>query len=491
MPISVLPPHIIHHIAAGEVIDRPVSVVKELIDNSLDAGATRIRIEIEDGGLKKIFISDNGEGITQQDAAFMFTRYATSKLSDLSDFSHLNTLGFRGEGLFSIMSVGDVTVETKHRSEQFGTHVQTFHGQVEEILRSGHRTGTDVTVERLFMRFPVRRRGLRPKAETVAITQLVEKYALAFPRVAFILTANTEGVFSVFENENPVERISFLWQHDPNEFMTLEHVSDRWKLSGWSVKPEYFLRHARQQLIIINSRIVEHPRLRQTIERAFKTFQHKGRFPAFVFFLEVNPAEIDMNVHPQKRRIMLMYEDEIIQEIETTLTNLITASPTLPDLQYGGTALFPLPPDNQLAEKKPFQLIGEISQLNNTYLLAQTDQGMLLVDQHAADEKLWYNRLLADQKLLDHVVQQVTQECQAELDDDIYQHSFEESVNAKIATLACHQAIRAGQALTQEERQQLIKKILAQGTQALTCPHGRPTYIHVSLDQLAGLFRRK
>ncbi|MEO8581354.1 MAG: DNA mismatch repair endonuclease MutL [Patescibacteria group bacterium] len=488
--IHRLSQHVIHHIAAGEVIEKPVSVVKELIENAVDAQATRIEVEILQGGRERITVSDNGHGIERKSIPLMFERYATSKFKDIEDFHKLKSLGFRGEALFSIMTAADVTVMTRSYREQEGTWVRTHNGKVEEVRPIGCRIGMTIMIDRLFGRFPVRQQALESKKDLQQIKHLITQYALTYPQIGFVLKHNSSLLLSYFEQEEPVDRIAKTWQVTHGEVFELSATEDDWRFTTWIAHPQVFATHKQHQLIVVNERPVEMPALHQAIDQSLHTFRHAGRQPRYVFLLEVSPQLIDVNVHPQKLSVTLAQQDRILAGITQRLQQAL--SQLLPqDLRYTGQDLFQTELAESVRESLPLFLAGPYMQLNNMFIMTPTQSGFLLVDQHAADERLWYNALLNDVQLLNDIEKKITQECREELADDVYQHSFDDEINARIATIACHQAIRAGQHLTESEMSQLVRSTLDGGSETLVCPHGRPTHITVSQHQLETVFRRK
>lgn len=490
-PIHRLPQHVVHHIAAGEVIEKPVSVVKELIENALDAEATRIEVEVAQGGRERITISDNGHGVERKSIPLMFERYATSKLRDLEDFYKLKSLGFRGEALFSIMTAADVTVMTRSYREQEGTWVRTHNGKVEEVRPIGCRVGTTIIIDRLFARFPVRQQALESKRDLQQIRQLIIRYALAHPNIGFTLKHNSSLILSFFEQEEPVNRIAKTWDVSQPEVFELAAAEDDWRFSAWIAHPQAFLTQRSHQLLVINQRPVEMPQLHQTIDQSLQTFRHAGRHARYVFLLEVSPELIDANVHPQKLSVTLAQQDRILEGISTRLQQAL--SQLMPsELRYTGTELFGRETEyDSVNEPVPLFAAGPFLQLQSTYIITPTQNGFLLVDQHAADERLWYNKLLQDQDLLEKLEQFLSEECRQELGDDVYQHSFDDEINARVATIACHQAIRAGEILSEPQMSELIKNILDGGNETLVCPHGRPTHLLITKNQLENVFRRK
>lgn len=488
-PIKRLPQHVVNHIAAGEVVEKPVSVVKELIENAIDAEATRIEVEILQGGRERITVIDNGHGIERKSIPLLFERYATSKLLDLEDFYKLHSLGFRGEALFSIMSAADVTVMTRSYREQEGTWVRTHNGKMEEVRPVGCRIGTTIIIDRLFSRFPVRQQALDAKKDLQDIKQLIVRYALAYPQTSFTLKHNSTIVLSFFQQDEPVDRLMRYWDIPQTDIFELSATEDDVRFTVWIAHPQSFASHRLHQLIVVNQRPVEFLALHQAIDQSLQTFRHAGKHPRYVFMIEVSPQLIDVNVHPQKLTVTLAKQEEILENITLRLKqSLEHIFPE--DLRYSGQDLFQSD-YKTLKEPLPLFISGPFIQLNSTYIITPTQDGFLLIDQHAADERLWYNRLIKNHELLRQVEKHITQECSDELADDVYQHSFDEEVNARIATIACHQAIRAGQPLSSDEMQQLVSAIIDGGVETLVCPHGRPTHLQISKGQLDSVFRRK
>lgn len=489
MPIEPLAPHVIHHIAAGEVIDRPVSVVKELVENALDAGATRIEIEIEKGGLQLIKVSDNGHGIAKTDAEFIFSRYSTSKLAKLEDLYALNTYGFRGEALFSIMSVADVSIRTKHDLEEVGYEIATHHGQVSSITPIGTRSGTTIEVRNLFQQFPVRLQSLQPKKEYQVLLKLIQSFVLSQPKVTFLLKHDNKIILSAFGQEDIPLRIENIWNLHTKHQLFFEGNHVHGSVQGWISTPEFFSSNKAQQLIVVNNRLIFSSTIHKAIETGLKNFKHTGKHPRYFLSLQLNPHILDVNIHPQKKQVSILHEPELLEVIRDSLHQALEQQ-SAKSVRYTASRLFSsdyLP----VKDSPQLKIIGDIQQLDHTYLLATTTQGIILVDQHAADERLWYNKLRKDKKLLQKLELHLTEACKNELHDDIYQHSFNEEIDARIATIACHQAIRAGESLGQEIAKELILQITQGGMETLVCPHGRPTHMFITKHQLDRTFRRR
>lgn len=486
--IQKLPPHVIQNISAGEIIDRPLSVMKELIENSIDAQSTHISIEVQEGGLQLIKVSDDGIGITQRDAELVFARYATSKISTLDDLLKLHSFGFRGEALYSISAVADITLSTKHRSEDIGTEITMINGTLGYIQPIGHKQGTTISVTHLFHRMKVRHQHVDVTKEAKAIKQLILQYALMYPEITFQYTYNNSLQWTSVGTQELSEKLQYFWNLDPQNQFTISHKHPLFTMEAQLAVPQHFAKHQRHQIIAVNGRPILSLPIRKAVEKGFTTFQHAGVYPRFVLKLDVNPHLIDVNIHPQKKKIAVLQEDEIVAEIAQVIEQHVNAL-TTSSVRYT-PKMVRSQDEFTIAEETPFRILGHIEQVDQTYLIANTTHGILLIDQHASDERLWYNRLLKNQKLLSKLEKIISQECREELDDDIYQHSFDKQINAKVATIACHQAIRAGQPLSQAEATTLIDETIQGGNATLVCPHGRPTHLFITLNQLRSMFRR-
>lgn len=488
MPIRLLPAHIIAHISAGEVIDRPTSVVKELIENALDAGAENIQISLQKSGIKSIKVIDDGKGIPEQDIKLVFAQHATSKLSEEAELWKLHSFGFRGEALHSIMTVADVELFSKAQNAEMGTQVFTFKGVVQGVLPVGYRQGTSIEVKQLFQRMPIRQKHLSVTRELKAIKKLITTYALQFPKVSFQLTNNEKQLLHFFPRTTLVDRIADIWNVLPENIQQKSLKTEYGRVAIVFASPQRWLHRPNYQSIFINSRPVEYPLLHQYFIESLSTFRHAGLYPQYLLQFDLDPEVVDVNLHPQKTTVKILDEEKFLdiykQELQQAMNQLSASSVRYAPKPVADTSI---PAVNEQPE---FEIKDEILQIDNTYLVAHTSWGVLFVDQHAADEKLWYNKLMKNKKLQKKLETHLSEQCRKELADDVYQHSFREEINARIATISCHQAIRAGQPLSQTEATELINKIIEGGTQTLTCPHGRPTHQFFTSTQMAQLFRR-
>lgn len=607
MPIRVLEPTVAAQIAAGEVVERPASVAKELIENALDAGSRRIAVEIRGGGLREIKIQDDGCGIPAAEIELAFERHATSKLSNADDLWALFTLGFRGEALPSIASVAQVVCTSRCADESVGVELRIAGGEIQARTAVGCTRGTTFSIRNLFYNVPVRREFLRSEAtESAAIAAVVTQYALAYPDVRFTLMLDgrlalqttgsgdlREVLIELYGLEVARQLLAVEASHGEGE----ELVSVRGMVS-----PPGVTRSSRGYLhLFVNRRAIQaRGQLAYVIEEAYHTLMMKGRHPLAVLDIQVHPAMVDVNIHPTKSevkfrngpRVMSMLgravRDALLEggEVRPWGEATIPAMPTEtaqrrfelrrvedvspPSAQggerweqqapeqamsrsVGGEELFideipaptpslptPAPvPTPQSPRAPQLRVIGQIGQ---TYVVAESSEGMYLVDQHAAHERITYERLMATYGdgpierqglLLPQTVElpPAAQQLLLAHADDLAAFGFEladfgiglqvRSVpvgmreqtlssalmevvehlsgrggstphdwrEAMLTTLACHSSIRAGQQLSPIEMRELLVQL--EGCQApRTCPHGRPTMILLTTSQLERQFGR-
>lgn len=484
--IQRLPPHVIRQIAAGEVIDRPYSVVKELIENALDAGATRLEIELEKSGLESIKVIDNGSGISTQDLPLVFERYATSKLHQLEDLLQLSSFGFRGEAVYAIASVAEVTLQSKTAHQKIGAEIQSIRGKTGRVQPIGHRQGTTVLVRQLFSTFPVRKKTIHLRKELKDITTLIQAYSVEFPKVHFALVHDGQKIWTSFGEPNVLDRLEDIWSVKPENGIEIKIKDQFFSASGWMSTPEHFVSHRKQMICFINHRMIDAKIIFPAVSAGIKTFFHRNLYPQLYLSLTIPSEFLDVNLHPQKKTVKFLHAEEIFRSIEQAIANHFQQTEAT-QLTYTGKSIFP---ETGVKESSPIIIDGKITQLHQTYLLVPTNQGFLLVDQHAGDERLWYNRLLQQKQKVTELEKNADEATLAELADDEYVHSFEPNIDARVAIIACHTAIRAGQILSQSQMQDLVQRLLASGNNALVCPHGRPTYVSITVSQLARMFRR-
>jgi DNA mismatch repair protein MutL len=566
--IRILPSQVSCLIAAGEVVERPASVVKELVENSIDAGASQIAIEVSQGGLGAIRVSDNGCGIDSESIALAFHRFATSKLSCAEDLERIVTLGFRGEALASIAAVADVEMVSRPVDAQAGTMFRLVEGEPVEHGSQATAAGTTVTVLNLFARQPARRKFLRaPAAENQQIASLISQYALAYPEVRFSLKLDGRQALTTTGSGSLADAVAAI--HGPD--MAAAMLPVRWppaqESAGFSVNglvaPPHLSRSGRGYVsLFVNRRCVLNRRLTYAIEEAYSGLLPVGRHPIAVVNLEVPPDDVDVNVHPAKAEVRLRHENQVFAALQRAIRQTVLeqaplasviapagpapgpgAEPTVSPLWEHGlgierqvrAAAATAPPRVSLP------LLRVLGQVANTFIVAEGPDGMYLIDQHAAHERVLFEEICAGrerqaidvQGLLEPALAELTPrqdeallaqretlaehgfqlepfggrayrigaipavlagrdpvQALGELLDTLAEESTEPSSDRVAAALACHGSVRAGQSLALEEMRELVQR-LEQTEAPHTCPHGRPTTVHLSDSWLAQTFRRR
>ncbi len=600
LPIQLLSDALISQIAAGEVIERPASVVKELVENSLDARATRIEVELERGGCGLIQVRDDGSGIQPEEIALALARHATSKIASLDDLECVATLGFRGEALPSIASVSRLSLTSRPAAAAHAWAVEARDGALAGLKPASHRPGTSVEVRDLFFNVPARRKFLRSDAtEYQHIVRMLERLALSRFDVAFSLTHNGKAAWSLPAARSAGERLARVAKICGEEFaahvIELKYETENLRLSGWLALPTFSRSQSDLQFAFLNGRFVRDKLLAGAVRLAYQDVLFHGRFPAYLVYLELDPTAVDVNAHPQKLEVRFRDSRRIHDFMFRTLERVL--ADTRPSAESAGSApldwltgsarftgaVIPAQVRFALTEGQPPRpgadayrslvaraefAIGEgqsagqhrsganddasggaaplgyaIAQLHGVYILAQTADGMVLVDMHAAHERVMYERMkqllagqTAQQQLLIPEVLHVTP-AQAEaaeahaqefaalgfgvsrlapdqlalraipsllagrdsaaivrdvLSDLVEQgHSrrVEESINHLLATMACHAAVRAQRILSLPEMNALLREMEVT-ERADQCNHGRPTWVRLSLTDLDRLFLR-
>lgn len=366
MSIHVLPPDVASKIAAGEVVERPANVVKELVENSIDAGATEIRVEIREGGRRLLRVTDNGEGIRAAEAALAFERHATSKLSTFDDLNHIATFGFRGEALYSVAAVSQLTLTTRHRSEESGTVLRLAGGVLEQQSRTGAPHGTVVNVEQLFFNVPARQKFLRaPAAEAGQIASVVQRFALAYPDRRFSLVSEGRlllqstgngSLFDVLVKVLGLENAKQMVRVGPPDGGTregaggsagasedIEFMADvgqpvapaggqEIEVAGYVSLPSLSRSNRSNIELFVNHRAIEDRTLTQAVIQAYHTLLPVGRYPLAVLFVTLDPSEIDVNVHPQKTQVRFAQERRVFSAVQKAVRRAIVGAVPAPDL---------------------------------------------------------------------------------------------------------------------------------------------------------------
>jgi DNA mismatch repair protein MutL len=606
LSIQILNDELINQIAAGEVIERPASVVKELVENSLDAGASRIDVELERGGCGLIRVRDDGIGIRPTEIGLALARHATSKIASLDDLERVATLGFRGEALPSIASVARLWLTSRSSEGEHAWSVEARDGALSSPSPASHPPGTSVEVRDLFFNVPARRKFLRAEStEYQHVLRMLERLALSRFEVGFSLAHNGKNVWSLPPARSEAERRARVAALCGEEFaahvIELRHQSEHLRLAGWIALPTFSRSQSDLQFAFLNGRFVRDKLIASAARLAYQDVLFGGRFCAYVLYLDLDPTLVDVNAHPQKLEVRFRearsVHDFMFRTLERALaeTRPSAASPgsaSLGGLRLGAHAQGAVPSQHRFAlPERPaaaavegyWQLLsgdaarsgerdraepgtsavreedaggeraaaGEdapplgfaVAQLHGVYILAQTAGGLVLVDMHAAHERVMYERMkrllsgeTAQQHLLVPEILKVTP-AQAEAADahaaefaalgfaltrlapdqlalrgvpsllagddpaDVVRdvlsdlaetgHSrrVEESINRRLGTMACHAAVRAQRTLSVAEMNALLRE-MERTDRADQCNHGRPTWVRLSLGDLDRLFMR-
>jgi DNA mismatch repair protein MutL len=585
MPIRVLDTELINQIAAGEVIERPASVVKELVENALDAGAGEVEIEVEKGGVALCRVRDDGAGIARDELQLALSRHATSKISSLDDLEHIVSLGFRGEALPSIASVSRLALSARTADAEHGWTVQVSEGETSTPAPAAHAVGTTVEVRDLFFNVPARRKFVRSEqTEFQHIARHIERLSLSRFDVAFGLTHNRRRVASFPAASERGAREQRVAQVLGREFLQhalyVDHAAAGIKLRGWIGLPTFARGQPDLQFWYVNGRPVRDRLLANAARVGYRDVLYHGRHPAYVLYLELDPARVDVNAHPTKQELRFRDGRSVHDFVLHTLMQILSATrpgaqaigpaaksrllephgqPSLPQLSgtgahvtmnlgepgasYDGARLTPeaVPSPRDGGD---FPLGFALGQLHGTYILAQAADGLILVDMHAAHERVTYERLkrltegqgAAPQVLLVPVTLEVSEseaDCAEEHRSHFERLGFEidrlgptalvirqvpsllarTDIGALIqdalaelrerggtmrvedqglelmATLACRSAVRAHRLLTVAEMNALLRE-MERTDRADQCSHGRPTWMRLSMAELDRLFLR-
>ena len=554
MPIKVLTPEVVSKIAAGEVIERPASVVKELVENSLDAGASEINVETRGGGVELIRVSDNGTGIPTSELELAFHRYATSKITDLIDLEDISSLGFRGEALPSIAAVAEVEILTRAPSEAIGSYICLKKGEIVARESRPRQQGTSVIIRRLFCYLPARLKFLKSAAtENSHIAYLVNQYALAFPEVRFSLITDKRNNLSTQGDGSLRNAVSQIYGLEVAQRMLGVAEESAFARVNGLVSPPSLNRTNRSYLtFFVNRRWIYSPLLTRAAEEAYHGLLMEGRHPVVILNLSLPGRELDVNVHPTKAQVKFHNEQVMFVTIKKAIREALSkASMAKPIAMPAMAGAYQQRSFTMVSDKEPtftaplptlsLPILRVIGQLSNTYIIAEGPEGLYLIDQHAAHERILYERVLAQWSRQEVEVQGLLEPITIELNpreeeilrankDMLAQFGFDiepfgdksylirtipalatranldevmgavlsdldskdevTSWEQKIAqSLACHSAIRAGQQLSNEEMLALIRQ-LEQANQPRTCPHGRPTMIQLTSYQLEKEFGR-
>ncbi len=392
MAINVLSPRIYNRIAAGEVVERPASVVKELVENSLDAGATKIKVEIEEGGIKKICVSDNGCGIAKDDLPLAFLPHATSKIADIDDLDEISTLGFRGEALASIASVSMISLTTKTKNSETGYKIDADGGEISKITEVARLDGTTLTMQNLFFNTPARAKFLKkPKTEESEITHLIEKFMLSRPDIDFEYVVDGKTIYS-HNSGNLDEVIYLIYGRDVFEnLLKLDYAEDDIKVEGYVVSPKLSRPNRTYQTLFVNGRFVEKYMVSACVQGAYEPLLMKGRFPIYVIKLEMPFDRVDVNVHPNKREVKFENSSKVFGAIRRAVEKALLSTNLIADFEFTNKdekdwSKFDI--KNESNPKETDFNAFEKSRLDKMSALEGTSFGQAKVDTDATAEKV-------------------------------------------------------------------------------------------------------
>jgi DNA mismatch repair protein MutL len=551
--IKVLPETLSNKIAAGEVVERPASVVKELLENALDAESTRIILEVEEGGQSLIQISDNGVGMRPDDARLAIERHATSKISSIDDLFSIQTLGFRGEALPSIASVSRFSLITRDKSSDVGTEIIVEGGKVKSVAEVGAPPGTMVSVRQLFFNTPARKKFLKTVGTEMShIAGTVAKVALGHPEVQFRLVHNNKVVKSWPYVSRHLDRIADVLGNDvKSDLHAIEFSHNGLSISGWIGSPRITRRTSSGLYIFVNDRFVRDRTIQHGVFQGFAQRLVKGQFPIAVVFIKIPFDQVDVNVHPTKNEVRFVNPHQVHEAVKSAIAQTLYEDDWQPaTTSHQPPASSQRPAVSSRRNQEPifdstgFSALRVVGQLHNTYIVCESDGGVVLIDHHAAHERILFEQLqrraagqqaaaqqlvvpetielnfreaevlgqmLSDLKTFGLVVEPfgkntfVIKAVPALLSgQDVkpmvheivektasvgYSPGLKEALDECRMVMACHGALRANQALTKKQIEELLRQLDACDNPS-HCPHGRPTWIRWDLATLEKSFKR-
>ncbi|HEX9657595.1 MAG TPA: DNA mismatch repair endonuclease MutL [Bacteroidota bacterium] len=595
--VQVLPDHIANKIAAGEVVQRPASVVKELLENALDAGARSVTVVIEEGGKKLIQVVDDGVGMDEADAVASFQRHATSKISSYEDLDAIMTYGFRGEALASIAAVSQISMKTRRDEDEVAVVVHMDGGADVSVSNEGRERGTTVTVKNLFYNVPARRKFLKTTTtEFRHVYDAVQRAVLSFPEMSFRFISDGDTIFQLQEGTFQERMLDIFGQRHMEHLLRVEETTDYISLSGFIGKPSFGQKTKANQFLFLNRRPIGNRNINHAVFSAYEHLLTKGSYPFFLLMIDIDPHRVDVNVHPSKMEAKFEDEQSIYRFVSTVIRKSLSTGDYVPAVSVTGgrddlgslglkftdrqhsntrsggidlptsepglsfrqtipavtgadlarrllTATQEQPTQSHVVVDREETHASLIWQLHNKYILSQVKNGLLVVDQHVAHERILYERTLQRfenaiyssqqllfpetiqltpgeysliQELLPYfellgfgirifgkntvIVDAVPPDVKVGSEKTIlgellamykeYQQHSPLEVRDNIAkSYSCKAAIKAGDPLTEQEMRNLIDQLFA--TQMpYVCPHGRPVVLKIPLDELDRRFGR-
>lgn len=552
--IIQLSPDVVAKIAAGEVIERPAYAVKELIENALDATATAITINIEESGLLRIQVIDNGEGMSREDLEISFLPHTTSKITHEDELIGVKTLGFRGEALSSIAGISDMTIQSRPIHNSSGTTIEIRQGRVEHRGSIGIPPGTIVTIDGLFSPVPARKKFLKSlKTEFRAITDIVLHFALSYPTIHFTLTHNKKTIFDLPIKKDEKERLIMIFGEDAMEHLLPLNFSDSYlTISGYIGKPHIASKGNQKQFLFVNKRSITDKLISLAVRESFGTLLPSSSTPLFGLYLTLPFEVVDVNVHPRKEQVSFinnrMIFDLVKQAVsETLMSNNITyhIDTFENSLRKGETTSFSA---TMLKETiLPWNRMDTLLQIHQTYILLTTKNGLVFIDQHAADERIFFEQFsksfenekkskniytlpkplkislsLSEKQLIEEYqttfenmgfsleefgsqtlilrtipvlfkgrkIEKIIKDMLSDLRDDRGIKSIDTTSKRMLSFLSCRAAVKAGDTLTPTQMKTILKD-LENTPNNTTCPHGRPTRIDIALETIHKYFKRR
>lgn len=595
--IHILQENVSNKIAAGEVVERPASTVKELVENSIDSGASSITVEIKSGGISYIRVTDNGSGMDEEDAMNSFIRHATSKIMDENDLININTLGFRGEALASIASVSEVEMNTKLHDEIFGTKIIITGGEIKQVESTGCQDGTTIIVKNLFFNTPARLKFLKKEPrEAALVSDALYRLALSRPDISFKFINNDKMIFNTPGNGDLKNVILVLYGREfMDSLIGVSYKGNILSILGFIGNGDAARSNRNFQVFYINNRYIKNKMISSAVDNAYKTFLPVNKFAACILFITICPELIDVNVHPAKSEVKFQDEREVFSSVFNTVRSGLAGEVLIPDFKkndylekveqqelfkdnfdYSASsrpAQYELPSRGRLNLSadtivKEYEALDKqdvitdkdylftendqvknllpplviIGQCSLTYILGQGPDGLYIIDQHAAHERILYEKFknsyegggVQFQELLTPLVIDLTPKeldlvrdnsdilSKLGFDIDFFGNNsvilrsvpfslvslqikklFLEIVDTMdsgdssarsyldntIYTMACRSAVKAGDMLRQSEMEELINN-LRRSTNPYTCPHGRPTIVRLTKEELERKFKR-
>jgi len=557
--IHQLSPEMVAKIAAGEVIERPAYALKELIENAIDAHADEISIIIENAGLKKIQITDNGEGMAEDDIAVCWKPHTTSKVTDEDTLIGIKTFGFRGEALASLASVSHLTIKSRTSNARIGTQIELENNKLVHSSPVGMPQGTVITAENLFSTIPARKKFLKsPQTELRHILGIINSYALSCSHIRFTLLHNKKLILDFPKSQTVHERLSHVVGNKNIDFLLpLKFETSYVSLKGYVAKPQLYTSSMSKQFIFVSQRKVTDRIISQAVKEAYGTMLEATALPIFVIFLSIPFERVDVNVHPRKDQVSFIDKQTIfhavkeavaftLQENNITFKNLSWKRQGVGTTNtYAANIL-----RKSVLEKDDFKQVKseQVTQLHNLYILYETKNGIVYIDQHGAHERILFEKLSKEflnqrkkekpyqlpdpivfylsatehlllnehiklfkklgllftsfpgenrKKVLTHIpsifqgrdLEELIKQIFESLEQEIPLKDMDKISEEMLALMACRAAVKSGDTLTRDEMERIIHE-LEKTPNNTTCPHGRPTHIFTSFEEINKQFKR-